>query len=99
MNTTCNRCHRQPAREGCKSCATCGAQAARNMRKVRRLGGAAHRRKQIVWTRQSEARRRPVLIASGICVHCQCKPARPGMLWCQPCRDVSDKAQGKTIGS
>ena len=88
----CNRCQKRPAREGFKACAACAATASSNMRKLRIRGGDAHRSKQRAWTRQSEERRRPALIAAGICTHCQYKPAKPGTLWCAPCRQTSDRS-------
>lgn len=89
--STCTRCHKAEAREGLKSCAGCGAKAARNMQRVRALGGKTHRAKQRAWSRASFERRKPALLAAGICLHCQCKPAAPGRSNCPQCIATSSK--------
>lgn len=89
MSTTCNRCHKREAREGFKSCDVCAGKAAVNMQRVRVKGGVAYKERQAVWKRESFTCRRPLMVASGICLHCQCKPAKPGLLTCQSCLDAS----------
>jgi hypothetical protein len=81
----CNRCRKNEARPGWKSCESCGIKAARNMRRVRVLGGQDHKAKQKAWKRESFARRMPALLASGTCLHCQCRPAAPGLRYCLAC--------------
>jgi len=85
----CNRCQKNEAREGMKSCAPCGVKAAANMQRVRVNGGAAYKQKQAVWKRDSFTRRRPGLLASGTCLHCQCKPAALGRRSCAPCLEMT----------
>ena len=84
----CNRCQKNEAREGMKSCAPCGGKAAANMQRVRVNGGAAYKQKQAVWKRESFTRRRPWMLASGICLHCQCRPAASGRHHCTPCLET-----------
>lgn len=89
MSTICNRCRQNEAREGMKSCEPCGVKAAANMQRVRVNGGADYKKKQAVWKCESFTRRRPLLVASGICLHCQCKPVEPGLKTCRECLNAS----------
>jgi hypothetical protein len=91
----CNRCRQNEAREGMKSCAPCGVKAAANMQRVRVNGGAAYKQRQAVWKRDSFTRRRPWMVAAGICLHCQCKPSKPGLLTCQSCLDATKASATK----
>lgn len=78
-----------------KSCAPCGVKAAKNMQRVRVNGGAAYKQRQAAWKRDSFTRRRPLMVASGICLHCQCKPSKSGLLTCQTCLDSTKASATK----